>query len=298
MNFGLKATQAEVVITLDADTLFQPDAIGYLVQHFSDVSVGAVAGNAKVGNRLNILTKWQALEYITSQNLDRRAFEYMNCISVVPGSIGAWRRQAILDEGGFSEKTLAEDADMTLTFLRRGYKVLYEDNARAYTEAPDTVRGFMQQRFRWMFGTLQAAWLHKDTFLKPKYKALGSFVLPNILLFQIFFPLISPIMDITVIVSSLWTWYQRYHHPEGMSTYNLGHLLVFYIVFQLIDFIAASIALLMEKKEDWKLLWWLLPQRFFYRQLLYIIAIRVVLAAIKGKIIMWGSIERKNTAHL
>ena len=72
------------------------------MRHFADGRVGAVAGNAKVGNRINILTRWQALEYVTSQNLDRRAFNLLNCITVVPGAVGAWRRELVEELGGFN----------------------------------------------------------------------------------------------------------------------------------------------------------------------------------------------------
>src|SRR5262249_22000161 len=67
LNFGVAHTSAEIVIALDADTIFARDTISKLVRHFSNPRVGAVAGNAKVGNRINLLTRWQALEYITSQ---------------------------------------------------------------------------------------------------------------------------------------------------------------------------------------------------------------------------------------
>src|SRR5262249_53578593 len=125
LNYGIDQTQTEVIVTLDADTVFRRDTISKLVRHFADPQVGAVAGNAKVGNRINLLTNWQALEYITSQNMDRRAFTVLNCISVVPGAVGAWRRALVLQAGGFAEETLAEDADLTLAILRLGAKIDY-----------------------------------------------------------------------------------------------------------------------------------------------------------------------------
>src|SRR4029078_8933833 len=94
---------------LDADTLFASQTIGALAHRFYDPTLGAIAGNAKVGNRMNIVTRWQALEYITSQNMDRRAFASLNCITVVPGAVGAWRRDLLEQAGGFSGETLAED---------------------------------------------------------------------------------------------------------------------------------------------------------------------------------------------
>ena len=201
LNFGLAKTQAEIVVALDADTVFTRDTITKLVRHFADPRVGAVAGNAKVGNRRNLMTCWQALEYITSQNLDRRAFDVLNCITVVPGAVGAWRREPMVRAGGFSDATLAEDADLTMAIRKQGLAIRYEDEAVALTEAPDTVRGFVRQRFRWMFGTMQAAWKHADVLFRPRYGALGFVALPNVLIFQVLFPLISPVMDLMLIGS-------------------------------------------------------------------------------------------------
>jgi len=297
LNFGIAQTDAEIVFGLDADTIFSSDAIRKMVRHFHDPRIGAVAGNAKVGNRLNLLTNWQALEYITSQNLDRRAFDALNCITVVPGAIGAWRRDLVLQAGGFAHETLAEDADLTLAILRMGYEISYEPEAIALTEAPDTVRGFVKQRFRWMFGTLQAAWKHIDTLFRPKYGALGWFAIPNVLLFQIFFPLISPVMDLMMIMSLINTALQKYQHPAEFSTDGLKRMLFFYMLFLAVDFLAAFVAFLLEKKEDWSLLVWLLFQRFFYRQLMYYVAIKSTITAIRGTVMGWGKVERKATVQ-
>jgi peptidoglycan-N-acetylglucosamine deacetylase len=298
LNLGISQTTAEIIVTLDADTVFKPNTISKLVRNFDNPKVGAVAGNAKVGNRLNLITFWQALEYITSQNLDRRAFTVMNCITVVPGSVGAWRRKAILKAGGFSDRTLAEDADLTFYIIRLGYKVVYEDGAIAYTEAPDTVKGFVKQRFRWMYGTLQTAWNHKEAINCPGCRALGFFAIPNIFIFQVLFPLISPFMDLTIVVSLVWVIFQKYHHPVDYSaTFAFQHLFYFYLFFLLIDFVTSAIAFVLERKEDWTLLFWMFLQRFFYRQLMYYVAIKVTAAVIKGRMVRWGNQERKATVN-
>src|SRR5262249_354317 len=155
--------------------------------------------------------------YITSQNLDRRAFAVLNCIAVVPGAVGAWRREAILQAGDFTNETLAEDTDLTLAMLRLGYTIKYEDRAVALTEPPDTIRSFVKQRFRWMYGTLQAAWKPCDTLFRPRYGTLGTVAIPNVLLFQILFPLISPVMDLLMMWSFVATLWQRHQHPNDYS---------------------------------------------------------------------------------
>jgi peptidoglycan-N-acetylglucosamine deacetylase len=298
LNFGLAKTQAEIVVALDADTVFTRDTITKLVRHFADPRVGAVAGNAKVGNRRNLMTCWQALEYITSQNLDRRAFDALNCITVVPGAVGAWRREPMMRAGGFSDATLAEDADLTMAIRKQGFAVRYEDEAVALTEAPDTVRGFIRQRFRWMFGTMQAAWKHADVLFRPRYGALGFVALPNVLIFQVLFPLISPVMDLMLIGSLGLAAVDRWQHPDGYSGDGLGRVLFYYALFVAVDYLAAALAFALERKENKWLLAGLFWQRFFYRQLMYYVAIKSLLASVRGVLVGWGKQDRKATVKV
>jgi cellulose synthase/poly-beta-1,6-N-acetylglucosamine synthase-like glycosyltransferase/peptidoglycan/xylan/chitin deacetylase (PgdA/CDA1 family)/spore germination protein YaaH len=295
LNHGVRHTASEIVIALDADTLFARDTISKLIRHFANPQVGAVAGNAKVGNRVNLLTRWQALEYVTSQNLDRRAFNLLNCVTVVPGAVGAWRRELIEQVGGFNDLTLAEDADLTMSIRKLGYSIAYEDEAVGLTEAPDTVRGFVRQRYRWMYGTLQAAWKHADALFRPRYGSLGFVALPNIFIFQVLFPLISPVMDLLMLVTLLTSAINKLQHPQEFSADSLRRALFYYALFVAIEFAAASIAFLLEKKENKRLLVWLFWQRFFYRQLMYYVAIKATMASLKGIAVGWNKVERKAT---
>ena len=163
LNNALGEAIGEIVVSIDADTIVDPEAVSRLVRHFADPSVGAVAGNVKVINRNRWITRWQALEYITSQNLEKRAFDLLNCIPVVPGAVGAWRADLLRSNDGFSGDTVAEDTDLTLTIRRNGWKILYDETAIGRTEVPETVDALVRQRFRWTFGTLQAVWKHRDT---------------------------------------------------------------------------------------------------------------------------------------
>ena len=140
LNTALRQATGTVVVALDADTQFNADTISRLVRWFADPEIGAVAGNAKVGNRINMITRWQALEYIVAQNLERRALSALDTLTVVPGAVGAWRREALLDMGGFPADTLAEDQDLTIAIQTAGYRVLFDTTAIAWTEAPATFR--------------------------------------------------------------------------------------------------------------------------------------------------------------
>jgi cellulose synthase/poly-beta-1,6-N-acetylglucosamine synthase-like glycosyltransferase len=127
----------------------------------------------------------------------------VNCITVVPGAVGAWRRELIERAGGFSRDTLAEDADLTLTILeqglRRGRRIVYEPEAVARTEAPENLHAFVKQRFRWTFGTLQTAWKHRSVLFNPRYRALGLLALPSVVFLQLAASLIAPVLDLSVL---------------------------------------------------------------------------------------------------
>ncbi len=292
LNHGFELIKTDIVIALDADTVFLPSTISHLVAPFADPGVAAVAGNAKVGNRDGVLTKWQALEYITAQNLDRRAFERLNAISVVPGAVGAWRRNAVLAAGGFGSETLAEDADLTLRLIRNGGRVVYAPDAIALTEAPQSVGQFIKQRFRWMFGTLQVAFKHLDAVRLRDSRSVGLIAIPNIIVFQLLFPLVAPIADLVALFVVADIAFKLLSHAALSDLADPLLFLAFFLMFVLLDALAAVSAFLHERGEDRKLLLWLLPQRFFYRQLLYIVAIRATLAAIRGSMVGWGSLMR------
>jgi len=297
LNTGLTHARGDIIVALDADTLFAPQTISALAHRFYDSSMGAIAGNAKVGNRINIVTRWQALEYITSQNMDRRAFASLNCITVVPGAVGAWRKDLVEKAGGFPSDTLAEDQDLTLQIRRLGYKIGYEETAIAWTEAPDRLKTLAQQRFRWAYGTLQCMWKHLDALFRLRYGTLGFVAMPNVWIFQILFPLISPVMDLMLIYTLVSTAFDRWQQPTGYSSTNLQQVLFYYALFLAIDWLSSCFAFVLERKERWRLLWWLFLQRFCYRQVMYYVMIKSVAMAIRGPVVGWGKLERKATAE-
>ncbi|HEU4414951.1 MAG TPA: glycosyltransferase [Candidatus Angelobacter sp.] len=295
LNESLKHTDDEIYVGIDADTIIAPTAISILVPHFADPTVGAVAGNAKVGNRVNLWTRWQALEYITSQNFERRALNVFGAVSVVPGAIGAWRVAAVRQAGGYHTDTVAEDADLTMSLLENGWRVVNEDRALAFTEAPTNARGLMRQRFRWSFGILQAVWKHGAAIRKRS--RLGWIALPNIIIFQILLPLFSPFIDIMFLFGTLEFLVTRYFHPESADPTSFERLAFYFVIFLAIDFVASSLAFLLERRvegtgEDPQLLLHLWLQRFSYRQLFSAVLVRTIKRAIDGKPFAWDKLER------
>ncbi|HEX2681909.1 MAG TPA: glycosyltransferase [Candidatus Dormibacteraeota bacterium] len=298
LNVGVARAAGDIIVAVDADTVLAPGAIAALVVPLADERVGAVAGNAKVGNRINLVTRWQAVEYVTSQNLDRRAFAILNCITVVPGAVGAWRRRLVLEAGGFSDGTMAEDQDLTLALLRRGWRIAYAEHAVAYTEAPDTLAGLSRQRFRWSFGTLQCAWKHRGALFRHRYGTLGFVALPNVWVFQLAFPFLAPVADLLFGWSLVTVYLNKLQHGAEYAMQSLEQVVAYYLAFLAVDWLAGIVALLLEPGEERGLSWLVLLQRFVYRQVLYWAVVKAVFAAAQGRARGWGKLARKGTVHL
>lgn len=284
LNFGIEHASAEFVVCIDADTQLKTDAVSLLMKKFEDENVGAVAGNVKVGNEINMITKWQSIEYITSQNFDRRAFDFLNCITVVPGAIGAFRKQAVMESGGFTSDTLAEDCDLTMRLHRSGFTVRNSNDAISYTEAPETMKQFMKQRFRWSFGVMQCFWKHRDALFNKNYKNFGLIALPHILVYQMILPFLAPLADLVLVLSLIAA-------AIGIIPASTGHIILYYFIFTIVDMAGAALAFAYEK-EDFKKLVWMIPQRFIYRQLMYYILFKSFSKAIKGELQGWGALKR------
>jgi len=298
LNFALAHIDEEIYVGIDADGVIAHDAVANLVPHFANPKIGAVAGNAKVGNRVNLWTRWQALEYITSQNFERRALDLFDVVMVVPGAIGAWRTAAVRAGGGYHTNTVAEDADLTMNVLEQGYSVIYEDTSLAFTEAPINADGLKRQRFRWSFGILQAIWKHRGAI--SKHRAMGLFALPNILIFQIMLPLVSPFIDLMFVFGVIHYLIDKHFHPETASTSSFFKLLTFFLAFLVIDFIASALAFALERKHpaskgDGWLLFHIWIQRFTYRQVFSLVLFKTLKRAIDGKPFAWDKLERTAT---
>ncbi len=282
LNYGIAQSDAEYVVCIDADTKLEYNAVKYLIARFlnsdPDERIAAVAGNVKVGNKVNWLTRWQSIEYTTSQNFDRLAYANINAITVIPGAIGAFRKAAVVEAGGYSSDTLAEDCDITVKILKKGYTVANENRAVAVTEAPESVKQFLKQRFRWTYGIMQMFWKQKHTFLNPKYKGLGLWAMPNILLFQYIIPFFSPMADLIMFF--------------GILSGNGGRIFSYYLIFLLVDASLALIAFIMQREKMVNLLY-VIPQRFGYRWLMYIVLFRSLRRALKGEMQAWGFLKRK-----
>jgi cellulose synthase/poly-beta-1,6-N-acetylglucosamine synthase-like glycosyltransferase/peptidoglycan/xylan/chitin deacetylase (PgdA/CDA1 family) len=278
LNTGLAASRTNLVVMVDGDTVLEPDAVGRLAAHFVDPMVGAVSGNAKVGNRRGLLGRWQHIEYVIGFNLDRRMYDVLRCMPTVPGAIGAFRRSAVLAAGGVGTDTLAEDTDLTMALLRAGWRVTYEERAIAWTEAPASLGQLWKQRYRWCYGTLQAVWKHRRAFVEPG--PLGRRGLPYLLVFQVVLPVLAPVIDVAAIF--------------GLLTGNATTTAFTWLAFLLLQAIPGIVAFRLDHERLTPLL--ALPiQQFVYRQLMYLVVIQSLATALSGVRLPWHKLDRLGT---
>jgi cellulose synthase/poly-beta-1,6-N-acetylglucosamine synthase-like glycosyltransferase len=279
LNAGIAASSAPVVVMVDGDTVFEPEALRRLVQPLGDPTVGAVSGNTKVGNRGGMLGRWQHIEYVTGFNLDRRMYEVLQCTPTVPGAIGGFRRDALVEVGGVPGDTLAEDTDLTLAIGRTGRRVVYAEDARAWTEAPSSLGDLWRQRYRWSYGTMQAVWKHKGALLTrdPRERRIGRLALPYMILFQILLPILAPLVDLFALYGLLFS--------------NALPVLAFWLGFNALQLLLAGFAFRMDN-ESLRPLWALPLQQFVYRQLMYVVIIESTVSALVGARAHWRHLTR------
>ncbi|MFC3744949.1 bifunctional polysaccharide deacetylase/glycosyltransferase family 2 protein [Paractinoplanes deccanensis] len=278
LNTGVALAKHDLIVTVDGDTIFEPDSIRELVQPFADPQVGAIAGNVKVGNRERMVAAWQHIEYVIGFNLDRRLYEVLGCMPTVPGAIGAFRREALAQVGGVSDETLAEDTDVTIALLRAGWKVVYAENAKAWTEAPATLEQLYRQRYRWSYGTMQAMWKHRralwDAGPSGRFGRVG---LPFLALFGVALPMLAPVVDIMLVY--------------GLVFWELEETVVAWVGMLALQLFTAAVAFRFDK-ESLRPLWRLPLQQFAYRQLMYLVLMQSATTALTGGRLRWHKLHR------
>jgi cellulose synthase/poly-beta-1,6-N-acetylglucosamine synthase-like glycosyltransferase len=278
LNTGMAFAHHDLIVMVDADTVVEPDSIHRLVQPFADPGVGAVSGNVKVGNRHGLLGKWQHIEYVIGFNLDRRLYDTLGCIPTIPGALGAFRRQAVIDAGGLQVDTLAEDTDLTIAVQRAGWRVVFEESARAWTEAPTGLRQLWRQRYRWSFGTMQALWKHRRALIESGPSGrFGRRGLPLIAVFTVLLPLLAPLLDIMA--------------AYGVVFLDRRAAALGWLAMLVVQAVTAVLAFRLDH-ESLRPLWTLPLQQVVYRQLMYLVLIHAASTALAGRRLQWQKMRR------
>ncbi|GIF01776.1 glycosyltransferase [Paractinoplanes rishiriensis] len=278
LNTGIALARHDLLVMVDADTVVEPDSVHRLIQPFADPAIGGVSGNVKVGNRHGLIGTWQHIEYVIGFNLDRRLYDTFGCIPTVPGALGAFRRRAVLDAGGLQIDTLAEDTDLTVAVQRAGWRVVFEETARAWTEAPTTLRQLWRQRYRWSFGTMQALWKHRRALVESGPSGrFGRRGLVSIAFFTVLLPLLAPLVDIMAVL--------------GLVVLDRRDTAVAWLAMLVVQAVTAVVAFRLDH-ESLRPLWTLPFQQVVYRQLMYLVLTRAALAALAGRRMRWQKLRR------
>ncbi|MFI5818622.1 bifunctional polysaccharide deacetylase/glycosyltransferase family 2 protein [Streptomyces rishiriensis] len=278
LNNGVRNAAHDIVVMMDGDTVFEPEAVHQLVQPFANPEVGAVAGNAKVGNRDTVIGAWQHIEYVMGFNLDRRMYDLLRCMPTIPGAIGAFRRDAVLEVGGMSEDTLAEDTDITIAMHRAGWQVVYQEHAKAWTEAPGSLKQLWSQRYRWSYGTMQALWKHRGSLTdRGPSGRFGRVGMPLVVLFQIVTPVFAPLIDVFTVYSMIFIDFQ-------------AALLAWFAVLG-VQLSCAAYAFRLDR-EKYRYLLMMPLQQFAYRQMMYLVLIHSCVTALTGGRLRWQKLKR------
>ncbi|MFF8591523.1 bifunctional polysaccharide deacetylase/glycosyltransferase family 2 protein [Streptomyces sp. NPDC015220] len=278
LNNGVRHARHDIVVMMDGDTVFEPDTVRQLVQPFADPEVGAVAGNAKVGNRGTVIGAWQHIEYVMGFNLDRRMYDLLRCMPTIPGAIGAFRREAVLQAGGMSEDTLAEDTDITIAMHRAGWRVVYQEHARAWTEAPGSLGQLWSQRYRWSYGTMQALWKHRKSLTdRGPSGRFGRVGMPLVVLFQVVAPLFAPLIDVFTAYSMVFVDFRA--------------ALLAWLAVLGVQLTCAAYAFRLDR-EKYRYLLMMPLQQLAYRQMMYLVLIHSCVTALTGGRLRWQKLKR------
>ncbi|MGP4003058.1 bifunctional polysaccharide deacetylase/glycosyltransferase family 2 protein [Streptomyces sp. 8N706] len=278
LNHGIAQARSEIVVMMDGDTVFEPSTVRELLRPFVDPGVGAVAGNAKVGNRRSVIGAWQHIEYVMGFNLDRRMYDLLRCMPTIPGAIGAFRRRALLDVGGMSADTLAEDTDVTIALQRAGWRVVYQEHARAWTEAPGSLGQLWRQRYRWSYGTMQALWKHRRSLLdRGSSGRFGRVGMPLVVIFQIVTPACAPLIDLFTLHGALFA--------------DPVKALLLWCALLLVQLLSAAYAFRLDR-EKYRCLLMLPLQQIAYRQMMYLVLIHSCVTAVTGARLPWQKLQR------
>ncbi|MFF4506297.1 bifunctional polysaccharide deacetylase/glycosyltransferase family 2 protein [Streptomyces sp. NPDC001401] len=278
LNNGVRSASYDIVVMMDGDTVFEPETVRHLVQPFADPEVGAVAGNAKVGNRNTVIGAWQHIEYVMGFNLDRRMYDLLRCMPTIPGAIGAFRREAVLQVGGMSEDTLAEDTDITIAMHREGWRVVYQEHAKAWTEAPGSLKQLWSQRYRWSYGTMQALWKHRKSLTdKGPSGRFGRVGMPLVVIFQIITPVFAPLIDVFTVYSMIFV--------------DFTAALLAWLAVLGVQLLCAAYAFRLDR-EKYRYLLMMPLQQLAYRQMMYLVLIHSCITALTGGRLRWQKLKR------
>lgn len=279
LNAGMASARGEFILNMDGDTKLSANTLKACIRHFEDPSVGAVAGNVKVINRENVWTRIQALEYIEGLAMARKAQSFVRSVNIIPGPLGIFRKSVLQQVGGYDRDTFAEDCDLTLKILMRGWHVAYEPTAVAWVETPSHLLDLLKQRYRWTRGILQAMRKHSSALLSPRKAGINFFILWYMLFEAIVWP-------ISTVAGSIFFAY------VGLRYGIVVFILYWWLQLTMLDLIAATYCVVVEE-EDPVLILYAVSFRLFYITIIDVSKVFATIEEWMGTRMTWGKLQRE-----
>ncbi|WP_371504936.1 glycosyltransferase [Nitrosopumilus adriaticus] len=278
LNYGIVYSTGEIVVIVDADTIIGRHSLKEIVKGFQvNEHVAAVAGNIKVRNKVNWLTKCQALEYITGIQIVRRAFDVFGSITIVPGALGAFKKSYLTEAGAYGKDTIVEDFDQTIKLLKAGLITQGSSKATAYTEAPNTFKDFFAQRKRWYRGNMQVLKRHADALTNPRFGYLQRLSLPYLFLGMV----ITPIIGFTSAINAIL----------GVVLGDWLYVLQISLIFTVVHYLMTALAIRIDD-EDPKLLLHAGFLVFGFKQIIDALLLKAIIEQLQNKKATWTSAKR------
>ena len=279
LNTGMTLARGEFVLNMDGDTKLSPNALRACIRHFENPKVGAVAGNVKVINRENMWTRIQALEYVEGLAMARKAQSFGRVVNIIPGPLGMFRKSVLQQVGGYDRDTFAEDCDLTLKLLMRGWHIEYEPTAIAWVETPSHLLDLLQQRYRWTRGILQATRKHSQALWQPRKAGINCYILWYMMFEGVMWPISNIIGNLFFIFVGL--------------QYDVTFVLFFWwLQLMLLDVVAAAYCVVIEEEEP-SLIFYAIVFRLFYINIIDISKVFATIEEWRGKAMTWGKLERE-----
>jgi cellulose synthase/poly-beta-1,6-N-acetylglucosamine synthase-like glycosyltransferase len=214
LNAAVNLARYPLVCQVDADSLLDAEALLRASRLFiEDETVMAVGGTVRPMNgavvregqvvEMRLPRKWierfQVLEYVRAFFTGRAGWSRFGALLIISGAFGVFRREAVLDAGGYATDTVTEDMELVMRLHQRyrqagtPYRIIFTPDPICWTEVPSDLRTLRQQRNRWHRGLMETLWRYRRMTLNPRYGAVGMVGMPYFWLFEA----LSPVIEVT-----------------------------------------------------------------------------------------------------
>jgi len=310
LNAGINFARAPLVCAVDSDSLMESDALLYVAEPFlTDADTIASGGIIRVVNDCTVaggrvvevrapgrfVPLFQAVEYLRAFLGGRVAFTFINSLLIISGAFGLFRRDAVLEAGGYRTSTVGEDMELVVRLhklwrdAKRAYRIVFVPEPVCWTEVPETLAILKRQRNRWQRGTVDSIGLHKRMLLNPRYGVLGMFAMPYFFLFE----MLGPAIELLGYVLTILGW------AFGMIATETA--ILFFVVSILFGVLLSMSAIVLEEltkrryrrvRDIATLFLGAVVENFGFRQLLTVWRTRGLIDGLRGKQ-GWGAMERR-----